>query len=355
MAEKELSNQEQIGLLNNILEGKIIKVTFKYETGQGKGFYGFEVQLPKDTTVEHYTVTVSLSSPIVGNVELLASSFPTTARPNTEEYNRILVDVKALRDVLLIKEKTPEKLLKQIRDERPQVHCITNVITANDCANALLAAGAAATMAHHHMEVADVTMVSNALVLNMGTMECIDAMKIAGLTAKKAGIPIILDPVGAGGAAFRREKTLEIIRIVKPDCIRGNLSELRALSSNQTTTRGVEAAKNEKVDWDLLFDLSKKMDTIVVASGKTNYVVDAKKDCLYYVPGGSKYMPRVTGMGCLSSALLGAFFAMDKSPESARACLEYIADCAKKAEKKTDEMQGGTMTFRMYLIDELSK
>jgi len=178
-------------------------------------------------------------------------------------------------------------------------------------------------------------------------------MKIAGKAAKEAGIPIVLDPVGAGGANYRREKTLEIMETVHPDCIRGNLSELRALAMNTSTARGVEAEKEIGIDFGMLRSLSQKWNAIIVASGEKDYVVDGET-CVA-VSGGSSYMPKVTGTGCMSSTLLGASLAVERSIRSVAACLKAISNCAERAERKTKEADGGTMSFRMYFIDELSK
>jgi hypothetical protein len=87
---------------------------------------------------------------------------------------------------------------------RPVVQCITNIVTVNDCANALLAVGASPTMAHHPEEMADFAAITDALVLNMGATESIEAMRIAGKAASSLGHPIIIDPVGCAGSPWRR-------------------------------------------------------------------------------------------------------------------------------------------------------
>lgn len=250
-------------------------------------------------------------------------------------------DLKKLRE---IKEK--------INKKRPLVHCITNYVTVNDCANVLLAVGASPTMAHHPLEVSEVARESDALVLNLGATEFLDAMLLAGESAKEAKRPIVFDPVGAGFTKFRREQALELISRIKPDCIRGNLSEIYALALKSETARGVDAA-SEVVDYELLKSLSKEVNAIVVASGKIDYI--AYNNEVYPIEGGSSLMTKVTGTGCISSALLGAFLAVDKSVESVECCLRMISQCAENAEKSTIKREGGTMTFRTLLIDEISK
>lgn len=243
---------------------------------------------------------------------------------------------------------------KQIEQLRPLIHCITNTVTINDCANVLLALGASPTMAHHPGEVAEMAANCGALVLNMGATECFDAMEIAGIAAKKAGKPIVLDPVGAAGTEFRRTKTIQMIETVKPDCIRGNLSELRALALETTVCRGVDAREGEVPDPELLLAYAKKTGAVVVASGATDYVaVSEEGGKVFGVTGGSPMMAKVTGTGCMSSVLLGAFLAAEPKTEAVLNCLELIAVCAKRAEDKTKAQNGGTMTFRTNFLDEI--
>jgi len=243
-------------------------------------------------------------------------------------------------------------ILKRIKSDRPLIHCIANIVTANDCANVLLAVGASPTMAHHPMEVAEIAAASGALVLNMGAMECYEAMEIAGLAAAKANKPIVLDPVGASGAAYRREKTLELIENVKPNCIRGNLSEISALAKGMTTSMGVDASRDAKADEGMLIELSNKTGAIIIASGATDYI--AYKGQVAAITGGSAIMAGITGAGCMSSCLLGAFLSEEISFDSAVSCVSFINECAEKAEMKTKNNNGGTMTFRTHFIDEVS-
>jgi len=245
------------------------------------------------------------------------------------------------------------RIKKQIEEINPLVHCITNIVTVNDCANVLLALGASPTMAHHPLEVEDVASNSNALVLNMGAMESLDAMVVAGKAAKSAGIPIVLDPVGAGGATYRRNSTLSIIDEVRPDCIRGNRSELMALCKGTFTQMGVDSHSKEEVSIELLRDYSKAIDAILVVSGETDIIISG--DEVTEVRGGSKLMSKITGAGCMATSLLGAFLAYEKSLESVEACCMLFKECASRAENITYQLDRGTMNFRMNLIDEIFK
>ena len=274
------------------------------------------------------------------------------------------------------------RLKMEILRRHPVVQCITNIVTVNDCANALLAVGASPTMAHHPEEMEEFAAVCDALVCNMGATESLEAMMAAG-KADTAGPsrPVVIDPVGCATSAFRRRKCLELIDAVHPACIRGNRAEIRALATDHRTARGGDdlffqektegpADKNGQsgaetpadqppADFSLSEEtvrcarqLSRMTGAIVIASGETDYVVCG--DRVYSVRGGSAWMTRVTGTGCMLSVLLGAFLSVENSALSAAACCGMMNVCAERAQEHTAAEHGGTGTFRVHLIDELS-
>ena len=274
------------------------------------------------------------------------------------------------------------RLKMEILRRHPVVQCITNIVTVNDCANALLAVGASPTMAHHPEEMEEFAAVCDALVCNMGATESLEAMMAAG-KADTAGPsrPVVIDPVGCATSAFRRRKCLELIDAVHPACIRGNGAEIRALVTDHRTARGVDdlflqektenpADKNGQSGAEISEDqpssdfslseetvrcarqLSRMTGAIVIASGETDYVVCG--DRVYSVRGGSAWMTRVTGTGCMLSVLLGAFLSVENSALSAAACCGMMNVCAERAQEHTAAEHGGTGTFRVHLIDELS-
>lgn len=274
------------------------------------------------------------------------------------------------------------RLKMEILRRHPVVQCITNIVTVNDCANALLAVGASPTMAHHPEEMEEFAAVCDALVCNMGATESLEAMMAAG-KADTAGPsrPVVIDPVGCATSAFRRRKCLELIDAVHPACIRGNGAEIRALATDHRTARGVDdlflqektegpSDKNGQSGAEISEDqpssdfslseetvrcarqLSRMTGAIVIASGETDYVVCG--DRVYSVRGGSAWMTRVTGTGCMLSVLLGAFLSVENSALSAAACCGMMNVCAERAQEHTAAEHGGTGTFRVHLIDELS-
>lgn len=249
----------------------------------------------------------------------------------------------------------PERLHALVEKRRPVVQCITNIVTVNDCANALLAVGGSPTMAHHPQEMADFAAVTDALVCNMGATESLDAMMMAGLASQKDKNkrPIVIDPVGCAASAFRRGKCLELIKSVQPACIRGNAAEIKALATDHDTGRGVDDLEAETPDAARsAMELARKTGAIVVASGEIDYIADGIR--LYKVRGGTAWMSRVTGTGCMLSSILGAFLAVERSALSAAACCAMMNTCAEKALAETTRRQGGTGTFHICLIDALS-
>ena len=251
----------------------------------------------------------------------------------------------------------------------PIVHCITNHVTVNDVANILLAAGAAPIMAHHPMEVREVTSNCDALLLNFGAMEDFESMKISLATAKEKNIPIVIDPVGVGGISFRRERFFELLEIAKPTCVRGNASEIRALYEKSQTARGVDEAEStddfsdssEKLrQMDILVEkLAEQLGCIVVASGQTDIISDGNQ--IIHVTAGHEMLTKITGTGCMSSALVAAFLSVADEKDAQKdylkavesACL-LMGKAGEVAALKTNNIKGGTMTFRQMLIDEIS-
>lgn len=263
-------------------------------------------------------------------------------------------------------------LREKLEERRPVVHCITNIVTVNDCANILLALGASPTMAHHPEETAEVTEACDALVCNLGATESFDAMLPAMNTAAKLGHPIVIDPVGVGASSFRRnflKKLLEEARTSRREdgvlCIRGNYSEILALWKDCNTTAGVDAdpemsVKSEKIKeqvCEATIALAKRYNAVIIASGKEDILSDGKETvtCLR----GGEMMSRVTGMGCMLSSLLGAFFAVGKELELsplqvALSCVDRYNRAGEMASVKGKSLQEGPYAFKESFISFLT-
>ena len=138
-----------------------------------------------------------------------------------------------------------EKLMQQVKEKEPLVQCITNFVTVNDCANILLSIGATPTMAMDCREVEEAVAKVSALVCNMGAIEHLESMLLAGKEANRLHIPVVLDPVGAGGTTLRQEAASLLIQEVQFAAIRGNASEIKAIAGIHSRGRGVDAAKED--------------------------------------------------------------------------------------------------------------
>ncbi len=208
-----------------------------------------------------------------------------------------------------IKEQLIEDLGK-IRAQSPLVHNITNYVVMNNTANALLCIGASPVMAHAVEEMEEMVSIAGALVLNIGTLseKWIEAMFVAGKAAKTKGIPVILDPVGAGATTLRTKTAGQIIAEIKPDIIRGNASEIMALAKAGIKTKGVDSTAESGSALESASQIANDHGAVVCVSGATDYITDGKQ--MTSVKNGHPLMAKITGTGCTASAITGAFAAV---------------------------------------------
>jgi hydroxyethylthiazole kinase len=206
------------------------------------------------------------------------------------------------------------QLLSNLKERNPLVHQITNYVTVNDCANITLAVGASPVMADDINEVRDMVSLASSLVINIGTLNVrsVESMIEAGKRANELNIPVILDPVGAGATAYRTDTAKRIIDEVKLSVIRGNLSEIKTLCGIKTLTKGVDSSevslgtKDELLEKKLIAKkLAKELNTVVAITGVIDIITDG--EALYCVRNGHSIMSKVTGTGCMCSALIGSY------------------------------------------------
>lgn len=267
----------------------------------------------------------------------------------------------------------PERdLLSEVRRQRPLIHCITNYVTAGDVANVILAVGASPVMADGLREVEDITRLSRALVLNIGTLkeEAVDSMLAAGKLAARLGHPVIFDPVGAGASAFRTETALRILKEVNCTVIRGNASEIRTLArslagreNGQVHSRGVDADEREKVTdenreqaFRMLRFLSRETGAAVLMTGEKDLIADGDRICL--MENGHAMMAGITGTGCMMDGILASLMAVSSEGERFYAAAYAAAVhgiCGELAYGRVAAADGGTGSFRMYFIDAFSR
>ena len=237
-----------------------------------------------------------------------------------------------------------------VRAKSPLVHNITNFVVMNNTANALLAIGASPVMAHWVSEVEDMVAIADALVINIGTLDeqWVESMIRAGVAAHNKGIPIIIDPVGAGATRARTTAALEIIKQCHPTIIRGNGSEIMALVDANIRSKGVDSSAQSGDALSAAQRLATECGAVVVISGATDYITDGKE--IFTVEGGSPIMTSVTGMGCTSTAIIGAFAAVVTSPiVAATAAMAVMSLAGERAAVHS----AGNGTMQVNFLDEL--
>jgi hydroxyethylthiazole kinase len=240
--------------------------------------------------------------------------------------------------------------VERIRAEKPLIHNITNYVVMNSTANALLALGASPVMAHAAEEVEEMVGLAAALVLNIGTLSgpWIAAMHKAAAAAKKRGIPVVLDPVGAGATRLRTQTSAALLGQHRPSILRGNASEILALWTSDAATKGVDSRHGSEAALDAARGLSWAHGCAVSVSGAIDLIVAGGS--IIRVANGHPLMPRVTGLGCSASALTGAFAAVN--PSSFLAAAHAMAVMGIAGEMAAARALGPA-SLQMHFIDAL--
>lgn len=240
--------------------------------------------------------------------------------------------------------------LNKIRNKSPLVHNITNYVVMNTTANALLSIGASPVMAHSKNEVEDIVSISSSLVLNMGTLseKWVESMILAGIKGKSLNIPIVFDPVGIGASKYRTETALKIINEVNPNVIRGNASEILALSNSSLKTKGVDSTADSSDALDSAINLSKKYGNTIIVSGKVDFIVT--NDVISKVNNGCHLMANVTGMGCTSTSIVGACIAVEKDTHLAATSAMIFMGISGEI---SEEISNGPGSFQSNFLDSL--
>ena len=252
------------------------------------------------------------------------------------------------------------KTLQKLRQEKPLIDCITNRVTINDCANILLAAGGSSIMAEDEREIDEIISISQGLVLNLGILDqkIVSTMLMAGKKAKQTGIPVIFDPVGAGASRLRDDLAQMILNEVRPDVIRGNFSEIRALSGAAIQSRGVDAAAEDAVNEEnmqvcgkMVQELATKYQCTVCATGAIDLVSDGEQ--IFYIKNGDPMLCDVTGTGCMCSALTGATCAAGGALNGAVAAVVLLGLAGEYAAEACRKNGDGIGTFRVKMMDAI--
>ncbi|CEK09516.1 hydroxyethylthiazole kinase [Legionella hackeliae] len=222
-----------------------------------------------------------------------------------------------------------------LRQEKPLVLCLTNVVTMDFMANSLLALGAAPLMSEAEEEIEELVNISDAVNINLGTLHpafCARIQKAVEAAAARKK-PIIFDPVGAGASQLRTDTARMLLPYV--NVIRGNASEILALGGEHSHTKGVETVDNVSTATDIANQLAQG-NKIVIVSGPVDYITDGTQAS--YLPFGSPLMPLITGMGCTLTAVIAAFAALQNDfYKAALMATAYFGLCGQLAYTKTKE------------------
>ena len=240
-----------------------------------------------------------------------------------------------------------------LREKKPLVHNMTNVVVTNFTANGLLAIGASPVMAYAKEEVEEMAAMAGALVLNIGTLdkEAVEAMILAGKAANKAGTPVLLDPVGAGATKFRTDQAKKILHEVNVDVIRGNAAEVANLIGEVWQIKGVDSGEGSGDSAEVAIKAARMLDCLVIITGKIDVITNGNETFL--VENGHPILTSVTGTGCLLTSVVGAFCAVEENLlEASAAAIVSYGVAAEKAAKMTAEKGPGS--FQIQFLNELA-
>jgi hydroxyethylthiazole kinase len=243
---------------------------------------------------------------------------------------------------------SPGATLRELRERKPLVHQITNYVVMNETANATLALGALPVMAHAREEVEEMVGLASALVLNIGTLSehWIEAMLLAAGAASAHGIPVVLDPVGAGATAYRTDTARRILTEARVTVLRGNPGEVATLVGADAEVRGVESIASGLEPAEVAMEAGRQLGIVASVTGPVDHVSDGRRTLA--VANGHPLLAAVTGTGCISSALTGCFLAA-KPEEPLEAAAEALAALGVAAEDAADGAAGpGTFHARLY-------
>lgn len=246
-------------------------------------------------------------------------------------------------------------LIDRVRTQMPIIHCMTNLVTINDCANAVLAVGGSPIMADAPEESGSITAHAKALVLNIGQLspQKLDAMLRSGEQASHIGIPIILDPVGVGASPFRANAVRQILECLPISILRCNRAEAACIYGLPIAVSGIDnnTALSITDSEALAFALANRFSCTIAITGTIDILADTQH--VYRLSGGHEMLSRVTGMGCVSSVLCGTYAAVSENALTAALAALGMISAAGECAYQTDG-QKGTGSFHIAVIDALS-
>lgn len=249
--------------------------------------------------------------------------------------------------------RTSAELLQRLRDTTPLTHCITNAVVTNFTANALLAIGAAPAMVDIPGEAGMFAGIASGMLVNLGTphLEQRDAALEAARAASRAGTPWVLDPVAIGALPIRTALAHDLAEL-HPTAIRGNASEILALTGAGDGGRGVDAADSTDDAEPAAVELARRLGCVVAVSGPVDLITDGER--IARVAGGSALLTIVTGGGCALGALTAAFLGAARgSADDAFTAVVAAHVVYGAAAEVAASGSPGPGTFAVHLLDAL--
>ncbi|MCF8566193.1 hydroxyethylthiazole kinase [Alicyclobacillus tolerans] len=246
--------------------------------------------------------------------------------------------------------------LDKVREQRPLVHNITNLVVTNIAANALLAIGASPVMAYAKEEVGDMARIASGLALNMGTLDdrVVEAMTIAGQAANQVGVPVVFDPVGVGATPYRNQVAKAVTENLELAVLRGNAGEISVMLNAGGAVKGVDSTGAGANLPLAMRAYAKEHRCVVIATGETDYVTDGTT--VWALKNGHPLLAAITGSGCMATALLGAFVGVAgrDADVTSRALASISAlTCYNVAGELAAARAQGPGTFQAALFDAL--
>lgn len=247
------------------------------------------------------------------------------------------------------------QLRSLVKKEKNLIHCITNPISINGCANIVLATGSKPIMAEHPLEVKDITKMSKALAVNLGNITDVrmESMLISGNTSKIEKIPSIIDLVGVGCSKLRLTFAKKYIKENHPNIIKGNMSEIKALLGIDSNAIGIDVGCKDKISEENLKKsieigkcLARKEDTVVVISGKIDIITDGNKT--YTVSNGHQMLSDITGTGCMLNTLIASYMSSGNILDSA-----FLGVLMMTIAGEVSVNSKGTGSFIVNLLDNI--
>jgi hydroxyethylthiazole kinase len=244
-----------------------------------------------------------------------------------------------------------KKINDKIKQTKPLVLNITNDVTMDFIANGLLSVGSSPVMSKAEQDVEDLLKIAPVVVINPGTLnkDFVNLCEYTCQLANQLNKPIILDPVGSGATRYRTEVCKKLLSDYQIAIVRGNAGEIMSLAGASVAMKGVDSLSESHHAIEIAKQLTKQHKVAVVVSGKIDVVVDDEQ--INQFNRGSAMMPMITGTGCLLSAMVGAFHAVETDRFiAASAATLFYSICGEIA---ADHAQGPG-SFRAAFLDALS-